>query len=209
MSEEQDDLRARLARIDPAAAGPVDPVTSPRAHELLERTMQTLDTHSDLDRVAARRRWHRPALAAAAAVAVIGIALAATQLTSEDAPKTAAPTTVALAVPGGGGVTMSSCIMFDVAILKDMPVAFGGVVTSVTPGKVVLDVDHWYKPADNDVTTVELATADGNTVALDGVEFVQGKRYLVTATDGNVNTCGYTGEATAELESSFSQAFGS
>ena len=50
-----DDLRARLSRLDPAPAGvPVDPVTSPRAQELVERAMstpvQTPDTPS------ARRR---------------------------------------------------------------------------------------------------------------------------------------------------------
>ena len=207
MSEEQDDLRARLARIDPAAAGPVDPVTSPRAHELLERTMQTLDTHTDLDQVAARRRWHRPALAAAAAVAVLGIALAATQLTSEDAPATKAPTTVALAVPGGGGVTMSSCIMFDVAILRDMPVALAGTVVAQDADSVTLRVDRWYKGGSAD--QVRIATPDGSTsVALDGVDFQQDQRYLLTATDGTVNGCGYSGPASAELEKSYAEAFG-
>jgi hypothetical protein len=108
-----------------------------------------------------------------------------------------------------GGISMNSCIMFSVDILKDMQTAFAGTATEVSPGKVVLDVDHWYKPADSDVTTVELSTPDGVAIAVDSVEFVKGTRYLVTATDGNVNTCGYTGEATPDLEASFQQAFGS
>ncbi len=42
-----DELRSRLARIDPAPAGsPVDPVTSLRAHELVERAMQPLDVQT-------------------------------------------------------------------------------------------------------------------------------------------------------------------
>ncbi len=213
-----DDLRRQLARVDPAPT-PVtaDDAGTEHARRLLEAIMTTpLDTaHEPLAPPARPRRWLMPAaIAGAVGVLAVGAGLAMND-SDTDSPKKqvvqAAPMklTAPGAPAGGGGPVMSSCIMFDVAILKDMPLAFGGVVTSVAPGKVVLDVDHWFKPADNDVTTVELATADGNTVALDGVEFIQGKRYLVTATDGNVNTCGYTGEATAELESSFTKAFGS
>jgi hypothetical protein len=208
MSEEQDDLRARLTRIDPAAAGPVDPVTSPRAHELLERTMQTLDTPADVVDISSRRRWHRPALAVAAAVAVAGIALGATQLGSDDSPATKAPTTVALAVPGGGdGTTMSSCLMFDVAILRDMPMALAGTVVAQDADSVTLRVDRWYKGGTAD--QVRIATPSGATsVALDGVDFQKAQRYLLTATDGTVNACGYSGPATPELEKSYAEAFG-
>jgi hypothetical protein len=47
-------------------------------------------------------------------------------------------------------------------------------------------------------------------VALEGgVEFADGQTYLVTATDGTVNGCGYSGLATPELQSAFDSAFGS
>jgi hypothetical protein len=208
MSQEHDDLRARLARIDPAAAGPVDPATSPRAQELLERTMQTLDPLPVVRELTRPPRWRRPALAAAAAVAVVGIALGAVQLTSEDTPAVTAPTTVALAVPAGGdGTTMSSCLMFDVAILRDMPVALAGTVVAQDADSVTLRVDRWYKGGSAD--QVRIATPAASTsVALDGVAFEQGKRYLLTATDGTVNGCGYSGPATADLEKSYAQAFG-
>jgi hypothetical protein len=208
MSQEHDDLRARLARIDPAAAGPVDPATSPRAQELLERTMQTLEPLPVVRDLTRPPRWRRPALVAAAAVAAVGIALGATQLTSDDAPATKTPTTVALSAPAGGdGTTMSSCLMFDVAILRDMPVALAGTVVAQDADSVTLRVDRWYKGGSAD--QVRIATPQGTTsVALDGVAFEQGKRYLLTATDGTVNGCGYSGPATPELEKSYAEAFG-
>jgi hypothetical protein len=210
MSEEQDDLRARLTRIDPAAAGPVDPVTSPRASELLERTMQTLEPLPAVRDLTRPPRWRRPALVAAAAVAAVGIALSATQLSSdEDSPAITAPTTVALTAPAGGdGTTISSCLMFDVAVLRGMPVALAGTVVAQDADSVTLRVDRWYKGDSAD--QVRVATPEGSTsVALDGVAFEQGKRYLLTATDGTVNGCGFSGPATPELERSYAEAFGS
>ena len=75
-----DELRARLARLDPAPAGsPVDPVTSLRAQELVERAMQTPETQTvptpdPADELAARRR--RPWLIAAAAAALLAAVVA-------------------------------------------------------------------------------------------------------------------------------------
>jgi hypothetical protein len=39
------------------------------------------------------------------------------------------------------------------------------------------------------------------------VEVVDGQRYLLTATDGTVNGCGFIGPASPELEHAFAQAF--
>jgi hypothetical protein len=36
-----------------------------------------------------------------------------------------------------------------------------------------------------------------------------GEQYLITATDGNVNYCGFSGPSTPELRSAFEEAFGS
>jgi hypothetical protein len=56
---------------------------------------------------------------------------------------------------------------------------------------------------------VTIAQPDGQTsVALDGVSFEQGKRYLVAATEGTVNGCGFSGPATPELQKSYDEAFG-
>jgi hypothetical protein len=47
-----------------------------------------------------------------------------------------------------------------------------------------------------------------SSVALDGVTFDVGRRYLLTATNGTVNGCGFSGPATADLERSYGEAFG-
>ena len=44
--------------------------------------------------------------------------------------------------------------------------------------------------------------------ALDGVDFVVGTRYLVTAVDGVVTSCGLSGPATPEFEQIFTDVFG-
>ena len=46
------------------------------------------------------------------------------------------------------------------------------------------------------------------SVALDGVEFTQGKQYLVAATNGSVNGCGFSGPADPQLTAAYEQAFG-
>ena len=207
-----DDLRARIARVDPLLRADADPTMSPSAHEIRERVMQTIEDDTITTERPAPSRWRRPALVAAAAASIAGVALGAALLGGGDsgAGKTAdEPTTLALTTPVSdpNSPTMNSCLMFDVNVLKGMPVAFGGTVTEVGDGSVSLDVDKWYKGGDADVVTI--ATPGGNTsAALDGVEFTEGSRYLVTATEGTVNGCGFSGPATAELESSFDQAFG-
>jgi hypothetical protein len=197
---EPDDLRVRLSRLDPAPAS-LDPVESPRAQELLERIMATpVLTPSTSSAPSSRRPGVVAAWAAAAAVVAIGSASAGIALR----PDNAAPTTLALNLPASG--VMASCIQFSIDVLKDMSPAFAGTVTSVEGDTVTLDVDHWY--AGGSADTVTLTQPGGSTsVALDGVDFQQGQRYLVTAAQGTVNGCGYSGPATAELEQAFSEAF--
>jgi len=209
MTESYDDeLRGRLSRIDPVLAGaPVDPVTSPRAHELLERTMQTLDIPTQVT-TPSLGRWRGPSLIAAAAAAVVAIAVGAVLTTgSEDEPGKSPigpKTTNALTVPGG--VSMASCLPFDVAILKDMPVGLGGTVTALGSGTVTLDVDRWYKGGDADQVTISVPDGQ-SSVALDGVSFESDRRYLLTATEGAVNGCGFSGPASPALEKAYGQAF--
>jgi hypothetical protein len=215
MTEMSDDeLRTRLARLDPAPAGsPVDPVTSPRAQELVERAMQTPETQTvptpdPADELAARRRrpWLIPAVAAAVLAVMVGTVISlfgggggtpAGDGSTED------PMTLALSVAPSD--VASSCIMFDVEYLAEMPVALAGTVTAIEPRRVTLEVDRWYRGGDADLVTI--GVQDTNSVALDGVEFVEGERYLVTATNGVINGCGFSGPATPELEQAFEEAF--
>lgn len=210
MTTDADALRSRLAALDPLRGGSVDPVTSPRAHQLLERTMQTLE---EPDATAAPRpsRWRRPALLATAAAAVVavgvGTAVIAANTGDDGSGGTRAKPTSTLALNVPGGVSMVSCVPFDVKFLRDMPVALAGTVTAVEPGKVTLDVDRWYKGGTAGRVTIAQPDPQ-SSVALDGVTFEDGKRYLLTATNGTVNGCGFSGPATPELERSYAEAFG-
>jgi hypothetical protein len=201
---DQDDLRVRLARLDPAPRA-LDPVESPRAPELLERIMAT-PVLSDPEPAAAPNRTRKAATWGLAAAAAAAIAVGAAVVASDGgSTPTKAPTTLALKLPDPA--VMSSCIQFDVKYLKDMSPAFAGTVTSVSEGTVVLDVDKWYTGGSAD--RVQLSTPGANSSAsLDGVQFEVGKKYLVTAAEGNVNGCGYSGLATPQLQSAYDEAFG-
>ena len=200
-----DELRSRLSRLDPAPAGsPVDPVTSPRAQELVERAMQTSETETS--ELAPRRRpWLLPLAAAVLAIAVVGAVFAFSGGSGGgNAPGGEDPTTLALELPPSD--VASSCVVFDVQFLAEMPVAFAGTVTAIDGEQITLDVDRWYRGGDADLVTV--AVAEGQTsAALDGVDFREGERYLVSATDGTVNGCGFSGPAEPQLEQAFEQAF--
>ena len=202
VSTEHDALRARLARLDPIPGSvPVDLPTSPSAQTLLERTMLTTEPTPDIS----TPPWRRPALLAAAAAAVIALGVGGVvALGGNDSPSTPKTTLALKTQVSTGGPSIGSCIRFSVDILKDMPLAFGGTVTQVSDGTVQITVDHWYKGGDADVVTVAVPPAN---TSVGTVDFVEGKRYLVTATDGTVNSCGYTGEATPDLAKAFDEAF--
>jgi hypothetical protein len=193
MSDERD----RLRRLDPAPAD-LDPVESPRARELLERVM------SDTDLSTPSTSRTKRALAVAAGVAALaaagGLALAA----RDGGAASERTTRTALSLQAGDA--MASCIPFDVKFLKDMTPAFAGTVTSVDGDTVVLDVTKVYAGQVGD-EVVLTQPGGSSSAALDGVAFEEGKDYLVTAAQGVVNGCGYSGAATAELRASFEQAF--
>lgn len=199
---EHHELRARLARRNPMPDSV--PVALP-TQTLLERAMLTTEPTPDTSTPV----WRRPALVAAAAVTVIAVGVggivaldSSNPSSSNNNVKTLALTT---AQTSGAGTSSSSCIPFSVDVLKDMPLAFAGTVTQVSSSTIQIAVDRWYKGGDADVVTVALPP--GN-ISVDPVDFVEGKRYLVTATDGTVNSCGYTGEATPDLAKAFNEAFG-
>ena len=197
MTEFPDDvLRARLSRLDPAGPTvPVDPATSPRAAELMEHAMQSTEIPPAMTSLSAARRRRRPLLlvaaatAAAAAVVVGFVAVGADGGSggrgSEASPP---PTTLTLSLPASD--TTASCVPFGVAYLRQVPLAFAGTATDVGSDRVTL------------------ARYEHSSVALDAVEFHAGERYLVTATGGTVNECGFSGPATPQLEAAFTEAFG-
>lgn len=198
-----DQLRRDLSRLDPMHSGvPTESLTTTSSRQRLEHIMST----SNEDRKATARGTRRPwiaAVAVAAALTIVGV-VAVNGSSGEDAAPIASPP---LEFSLGAGDSMASCIRFDVAILADMPVAFEGTATAVDGDQVTMTVDHWYKGGD--AAEVSLLGPAGMEALIGGIPFETGGRYLITATAGNVNYCGYSGEATPELRASFEEAFGS
>ncbi|HEX9258648.1 MAG TPA: hypothetical protein VF855_03860 [Acidimicrobiales bacterium] len=218
MTDEQHDLlRDRLHRADPAPARvPVDPVDSPRARALLEATMQHTvpdEVHRDgrhpaiSPEAGAPPSPRRPGtrwLVAAAVAGTLAVGAAAVAVAAGFGDG-AGGKPLALSLPPGN--TLSSCMAFDPTLLTAMPLAFAGSVTEVGADTVTLEVDRWYKGGDAGTVTVAVP-AGSSSAALDGVDFVEGGDYLVTATDGVVNGCGFSGPSTPELQAAFDEAFG-
>ena len=149
------------------------------------------------------RRW-APVMAAAASVILLGVAYA--YVSASEPAGTPVPTVTTLALPASSGTSINSCLPFDVQYLRDMPVALSGIATDIGDDGVTLDVDHWYAGGSADV--VRLANYDANTVSLDGFSFEAGNRYLITATGGTVNFCGFSGPWNQDLADAFDRAFG-
>ena len=137
------------------------------------------------------------AMAPLAAVALLVAAC------SSGDPEAEAP----MELTAGGGDTMASCLAFDPNVLADMPVAFEGTAKNVEGERVTLEVDRWFTGGDAD--EVVLVAPAGLEALIGGINFEEGEQYLISATDGQVNYCGYSGPATADLEAGFEQAFGS
>jgi hypothetical protein len=215
MSESTDDeLRTRLSRIAPAGPDvPVDPPTSPRAAELMERAMQTTtDAEPDVDLPRSRPgrgpAWWAARVAAVAAVATAVFVFGGGRSPVPNGPPGGSPggngaTTLALSMPT---TPQARCRAFDVAVLRTMQVAFEGTVTATGNQQTTLTVDHWFAGGDAERVTIDVP--DGRTSESLGIEFRTGARYLVAATGGTVNGCGYSGPATSDLESAFAEAFG-
>ncbi len=189
-----DDLRHRLAASDPTPPGkPVDPITSDRAREMMEDIMSTKTIQP---RVEQRRVRLIGAAAAALVVVIAGVGLFG-GFGSEPSP---------LVLSAEGSDALASCLPFDVATLEGMSPAFGGTVVELTDSVATLEVDRWFTGGDAEV--VEINYTPGFEALIGTPSLEVGQRYLITASDGVVNGCGYSGVATPEYEASFEQAFG-
>jgi hypothetical protein len=228
MNDEQ--LRDRLARLDPLGDASTDPVTSPSARALLEDIMNTpltepseaAPTPFDLEPRRPRSAWWKPLGAAAAIVAVLAVGIVALTRDGDDEPDVAdAPAvTDSLATqPGtqapaklkvielsaGDPNTMAMCMEVTPETLADMQVAFKGTVDAVDGEIVTLTIDQIYTGTDAQVAT--LVAPAGMEALIGSVQFEVGQQYFVTAFDGVVNYCGFSGPVTPELQAIFDQAF--
>lgn len=140
------------------------------------------------------RRW----AAAAIAVAVVAAAIAVAMMNGNSGEKS-------LELSLGESNATASCLAFDTAVLAGMPVAFEGTVTSVDGATATLSVDRWFKGGDAE--TVTLVGGHESAALIAGFEFQPGATYLISASEGNVNYCGYSGASSAELLAGFEAAF--
>jgi hypothetical protein len=214
-----DQMQQRLRAADPARSFPPH---SPSAPWILDLTEAAMNTQTQSRPTMTTRRWQ--AVAAAAVVTAIGVGSYFALHAGSDRPLTAAVTTTAaattpaartspvnsaapvhLALPPNGP-SMQTCVQFSAQTLAPMETAFDGIAAQVTSGKVMIDVGHWYRGGD--AWRVELIAPAGDLVTSEGsFKFEQGHRYLVTATAGVVNSCGFTREWSAAGAATFQQAF--
>lgn len=189
-----DDLRNRLAASNPTPPSePVDPITSGRARALMENIMTTTTSKP---RIQPRRYRLVGAVAAALVVVIGGAALLGGPGTSGEP----------LVLAGPAGDLTAICLPFDVATLGEASPAFGGTVVEVTDSVATIEVDRWFAGGDAEIVQIEYTPGFEALIGTPTLEV--GQRYLITASEGVVNGCGYSGLATPEYEAAFEQAFG-
>ena len=134
-------------------------------------------------------------------VVAVGMIVAAVALGSDRA----AGSDRVLELDAGSAGAMATCLPFDVETLAGMPLAFKGAVTEVDGSVVTLSVEEWY--TGGDASLVTLIGEHQSPALITGFEFELGSDYLISATNGEVNYCGYSGPATPELLAGFETAF--
>jgi hypothetical protein len=212
VSDEHDELRARLRAADPASSLPrSDP---DRVARLLEDTMSHPETRTDSARQRSPLTW---LVAAAAAVIIAGVGVFAVMNSSQDqgspaagpepTTSTSASSTTELRAPGAGGNT-GRCLPPTPQVLAEADVAFDGTVEGIQGDLVTLRPTHWYAGEPTDVVTVRGPAADLQQLLV-SVDFQDGGRYLVAATDsGEVMICGFSTAYSQRLERLYGRAFG-
>lgn len=188
-----DELRRRLQAADPARD---DVPADSWIEDLVEATMNDVQ-----ERVPSRRTW---VLAGVAAVATLVVGAAASVLLLDDAPRVQPVRELALDLPAPDPMMM--CMEFSVDGLRPMETAFAATAVDVIGDEVLLDVDRWYRGADQ-ADRVRLHASSEAVLLEGGITFAEGERYLVTATDGTVNGCGFSGPWTSAMAHAFGEAF--
>jgi hypothetical protein len=88
-----------------------------------------------------------------------------------------------------------------------MEVALSGTATAVEADAVTITPDRWYKGGDGS-SAVKLTTQGDSVILEGGIALEKGKRYLITATGGQVNGCGFSSVWTADMAAAYAEAFG-
>lgn len=199
-----DELRDRLARMDPMHSGvPTESTTTESSRELLEQIMSTPIKEKADPKPTPRRTW----IIATAAVAALVLAVAAGLSLAGNEGSPSAEDKAPIALDAGGEDIMASCIAFSPEELDNVAeIAFEGTATTVDGDTVTLTVDTWFRGGD-EATEVVLNAPQGMEALIGGIPFVVGDQYLISAQSGSVNYCGFSGPATPELRAGFETAF--
>lgn len=187
-----EDLRKKLQDLDPLSHGvEVRSVDDPSSQQMLEGIMET--------RIESPSRGPVAYIASVAAVAAL--VLGGVALFNGNSQPDSPPLALSLGQPDA----LASCIVLTPDILDDVPLAFAGTVTSIDGELVTLAVDEWY--VGGDAASVELSAPAGLEALIGSIEFTEGGQYLISAYDGVVNYCGFSGAATPELQAVYDAAF--
>ncbi|GIE74969.1 hypothetical protein Aph02nite_09190 [Actinoplanes philippinensis] len=192
---DDDDLRARLRRTDPAAS--LEPASPAQVARLVEEAMSRNT-----------RRWALPV--AAALVLIAGGAAWAVTRPSTPINPVAAPTTTASAAVVSPGPAASAAVVSLTAsgaqakcrapepqrLAESADFAFEGTVETIENGQVTLSVTRVFRGRPADRVTVAQEGETSETMLGSG-KFEKGTDYLVSAADGSILICGYSGEADA------------
>ncbi len=165
--------------------------------------MSTSPTEQTIsERAPKKNPWFVGIAAAAVLVVAVGGVIALTGDDTDGGPVAGGPP---LELDAGADDPMAMCIMFSVEELARAPLAFEGTVTSVEGETVTLDVDEWFKGGEAE--QVVLHAPAGMEALIGGIPFEEGGQYLITAYDGTVNYCGFSGPSAPEFRAAFEEAF--
>jgi hypothetical protein len=143
-------------------------------------------------------------LVAAAAVVLIATAgvVGLAQRSHDQAPTATGSLTELGYTPAAG-----RCMLPSAALLNQQSVAFQGTLTTLTDGTATFQVTHWYAGGPTDLAAVKAPSPQLSDL-VQAAHLRTGQDYLVSASHGNVTSCGLSGPARGPLLGLYHQAFG-
>lgn len=199
---DDDGLLSRLRAADPASSlSPADPE---QVAHLLEAAMTDITTRTNESREnGTHDRSPLTWLVAAAAILLIAASGAFALLNRDrDAAPTAGRTVTQLGLPTAQG----RCMLPNVGVLRVQTIAFRGTLTSLDSGTATFRVDHWFKGGPTDLARVAAPSSELAPL-VSAAGFRVGDSYLVSAHDGTVTECGFTGRDSGSLAALYGRAF--
>jgi hypothetical protein len=107
-----------------------------------------------------------------------------------------------------GDDSAMKCMVPTAKLLREQEIALEGTVNTIEAEAVTLDVKAWLRGGSTDQVILQSADPELR-LALSGVDFEVGPTYLISASEGRVTMCGFSGEATPDLAMLFDRAFAS